>query len=159
MVRLPRGWVLHQPAGSQPARTGSVTSRVEPTPQHRYTRLLNTDIGNDGIAPVATFTAAGTAQAQAGPSGVGQSWALDQAFLSTSAGAFDPAECSLYVGPLPLQTYLIVSSLAGGGSQFGLGGVGLAPGWFVYAVWTGGTQGVSATLRVTGTKQTLVVPW
>ena len=61
----------------------------------------------------------------------------------------------MYVGPLPLPQYAITGSLAGGGSQFGMGGVGLAFGWFVYAVWSGGTTGAFAYLRVTGTKTVL----
>jgi hypothetical protein len=154
MVRLPAGWVLHQPAGSQRAVTGAAARRVSVTPQERYVNSVAVDIGNDGMAPLATF-AAGTATARCGPSGVGQSWSLDQAYLSTSAGQLDPALCSLYVGPLAIQTYLSVQGLTAN-AQFGLGGIGLAPGWYVWAVWTGGTNGASAVLRVTGTKTALV---
>ena len=42
-------------------------------------------------------------------------------------------------------------------SQFGLGGAALAFGWFVYAVWTGGTPGATANLRVTGVKTALTI--
>ena len=102
-----------------------------------------------------SLSTGGTAIAQVGPSGWGQSWALDQASLSTSVGVLDPAQCALFVGPLAIPFYQVVSGLAGGGSQFGLGGVGLAQGWFVTAVWTGGTVGAFAYLRVTGVKTAL----
>lgn len=102
-----------------------------------------------------SLSTTGTAIAQVGPSGWGQSWALDQASLSTSVGALDPAQCALFAGPLAIPFYQVVSGLAGGGSQFGLGGVGLAQGWFIFAVWTGGTVGAFAYLRVTGIKTAL----
>jgi hypothetical protein len=139
---------------------GAAARRVPITPPEAYTRLVSVDIGNDGMAPVGTFSGAGVAVASCGPAGLGQSWSLDQAYLSTSVGQFDPAQCSLYVGPNlggvpPPQSYLIVAGVSGGGNQFGLGGVGLAPGWVVFAQWTGGTAGALAYLRVTGTKTAL----
>ena len=58
-------------------------------------------------------------------------------------------------GPLPLANYAVTGSLSGGSSQFGLGGVGVPFGWFVWAVWTGGVIGEFAYLRVTGQKTVL----
>jgi hypothetical protein len=159
MVRVPNSWRLHPQAGSQTSRMGAAARRISVTPPELYVNLVSVDIGNDGMAPVATFGAAGAASASCGPSGLGQSWALDQAYLSTSVGVLDAAQCSLYVGPntgqAPPQSYLIVAGLSGGGNQFGLGGVGLADGWVVYCTWTGGTPGAQAFLRVTGTKTVL----
>ena len=97
----------------------------------------------------------GTATAQVGPQGLGQSWSLDQCYLSTSAGQFDTAQCVVYVGPLALPQSAVTGSLQGGSSQFGLGGIGLADGWFVWAVWSGGTPGSLCYLRVTGAKTVL----
>jgi hypothetical protein len=97
----------------------------------------------------------GTTEAFVGPSAFGESWALDQCFLSTSVGPLDPAQCTVYVGPGVAAQYAVTGSLAGGGSQFGLGGLGLAQGWFVWAVWSGGTPQSFAYLRVTGTKSVL----
>lgn len=160
MVAVPPGWHFHLPAGSQRARMGTAAPRVRVTPPERYVNPVSVDIGNDGVAPLVTFGAAGTASAFCGPSGLGQSWSLDQAYLSTSVGQLDPAQCALYVGPnpgvgVPPQNCLIVAGLAGGSSQFGLGGVGLEDGWVVFAYWTGGTSGAQAFLRVTGTKTVL----
>jgi hypothetical protein len=159
MVRIPAGWHLHYQAGSQRSVMGAAARRIDVTPPELYVNQVSVDVGNDGMAPIATFGAGGAAQTQCGPSGLGQSWSLDQAYLSTSVGQLDASQCSLYVGPYipggPPQTYLTVAGLAGGSSQFGLGGVGLSDGWVVYAVWSGGTPGAFAYLRVTGTKTVL----
>ena len=106
-----------------------------------------------GSAPAGVSSGAG--QAFIGPSSGGDLWSLDQCFLSTSTGPLDPAQCTVYAGPLPLANYAVTGSLSGGSSQFGLGGVGVPFGWFVWAVWTGGVIGEFAYLRVTGQKTVL----
>lgn len=159
MVRVPSWWAgkvtapaqgLYVPGSSVAAR------RIDVTPLASYVNRVDVDLGNDGVAPQALFSGTGTATAQIGPNGWGNSWALDQASVSTSIGPLDPAMCALYVGPLAIPFYQVVSSLAGGGSQFGLGGLGLDEGWFVFAQWTGGTAGAFAYLRVTGIKSALM---
>lgn len=95
------------------------------------------------------------AEAFVGPPGGGDVWSLDQCYISTSVGQLDPAQCIVYVGPQPVAQYAVTGSLAGGSSQFGLGGINLAFGWFVWAIWTGGTPGAFGYLRVTGTKTVL----
>lgn len=155
MVRVPRSWPpLAGLAGANYAAGARVRTIPRP-PDHLYVNQVNVDLGNDGVAPQVTFKADGTAQALAGPSGGGDSWSLDQCFVSTSVGQLDAATCVVYVGPLPLAQYAVTGSLLGGGSQFGLGGLTLAFGWFVYALWTGGTPGAFGLLRVTGTKTVL----
>jgi len=157
MVRIPRSWAragYTYRAGTN--RQAEPWLRRIPVPaDHLYVHPVTVDLGNDGVAPQVQFTAGGTAQALVGPSGSGDSWSLDQCFLSTSVGQLDAAVCTVYVGPLPLAQAAVTASLAGGGSQFGLGGLGLAFGWFVYALWTGGTAGAFANLRVTGQKTVL----
>lgn len=158
MVRVPSWWrgAVTMHAGGLYVPGSSVAARrVDPLPLAAYRHQVDVDLGNDGIAPQATFSGAGTATAQIGPNGWGVSWALDQASLSTSVGALDPAQVTLFVGPLAIPFYQVVSGLAGGGSQFGLGGVGLAQGWFVFAEWSGGTPGAFAYLRLTGVKTAL----
>jgi hypothetical protein len=156
MVRVPASWAgaVAGLAGSQRGR-GISAQPIRTTPVGQYTRLVTVDLGNDGVANPATFTAGGAAQAFVGPSGLGQSWALDQCYLSTSTGQLDLALCSVYAGPQPVPTMLVTGSLQGGSSQFGLGGIGIPDGWFVWALWTGGTPGALAYLRVTGTKTVL----
>jgi hypothetical protein len=155
MVRVPRAWPpLAGLAGANYA-AGAQARRIPRPPDHLFDRPVTVDLGNDGVAPQVTFPASGTVTALAGPSGGGDSWSLDQCFLSTSVGQLDAAQCIVYVGPLPIAQYAVTGSLAGGGSQFGLGGIGLSFGWFVYAVWTGGTSGAFGYLRVTGNKTVL----
>ena len=154
MVRVPAGWRLHPMAGSQPA-SGGVSRRIPVTGSAAYVNPVTVDLGNDGVAPQVQFTAAGTATARCGPRAGGESWSLDQCYLSTSAGLLDPAQCAVYAGPGTVAQYAVTGSLAGGGSQFGLGGLMVPFGWFVWALWTGGTAGTVAYLRVTGTKTAL----
>ena len=154
MVRVPRGMILHGLAGSQYA-AGAAQRRIPRPPDHLYDRPVTVDLGNDGMAPTAVFTAAGTATALVGPSGGGDSWSLDQCSVSTSVGLLDSSQCIVFVGPQPVPQCQVAPTLAGGGSQFGLGGIGLSYGWFVWAVWTGGTPGATGTLRVTGQKTVL----
>jgi hypothetical protein len=125
------------------------------TPVHEYTRPVTVDLGNDGMAPQALFTAAGTAQAVVGPNVSQQIWSLDQCYLSTSVGQLDASQVLVFVGPLPLSQYAVTGSLSGGSSQFGMGGSAVPFGWFVWGLWTGGTPGSLAFLRVTGTKTAL----
>lgn len=158
MVRVPGWWAgkVTAPAQGLFVPGSSVAARrIDVTPLAAYRNRVDVDLGNDGIAPQALFSGAGAATAQIGPSGWGVSWALDQASVSTSVGPLDSAQCALYVGPLAIPATQVVSSLAGGGSQFGLGGLGLDDGWFVWAQWTGGTSGAIAYLRVTGIKTAL----
>lgn len=157
MVRIPRSYVhagFARLSGSGSARDPWVKPILRP-PDHLYNRQVTVDLGNDGIAPQVTFSGSGTATALVGPSAGGDLWSLDQCALSTSIGQFDPAQCQVFNGPLPLPQYAITGSLSGGLSQFGLGGVGTPFGWFIYAVWTGGTVGAFAFLRLTGVKTVL----
>src|SRR5215469_14145834 len=120
MVRVPRSWlpaIAHNLAMSGPARP-PVVRRIQVIDIHQYVNPVTVDLGNDGVAPLAIFTAAGTAQAQIGPTGLGTSWSLDQCYLSTSVGQLDAAQCIVYVGPLAIQAYGVTGSLQGGSSQF-----------------------------------------
>jgi hypothetical protein len=138
--------------------------RITVTPWEQYNNLVTVDIGNDGVAQVATFGSGGTAYAFCGPDGLGASWSLDQCYLSTSVGPLDSAQVIVYLGPYmgpngAVQQYAVTNSLAGGGSQFGLGGLALEDGWYVQAYWTGGTSGAEAQLRVTGAKTVQAGPY
>lgn len=145
------------PAGSWRASGRFVKLRRPASPPLIvYQQIATVPIGNDGISVPITFTAAGTAQAQVGPSGVGAAWQPAQANLYTSVGLLDPATAALFVGPLPLAQYQVVGALQGGGAQVALGGVTITPGWFIWVQWSGGTPGALAFLYVTGQKTALV---
>ncbi len=154
---VPPGF-LHSAAGSWRGAPPFAPLRRPPSPPiGAYRTLVDVPIGNDGIAFPALFTAAGAAQAFAGPSGIGTSWEPSQAAVYTSLGPNDPALATVFVGPLPLAQYQVASFLLGGGAQVPLGGVQLVPGWFVWAVWSGGTPGATAFLNVTGAKKALII--
>jgi hypothetical protein len=166
MVKIPASWAgagFHGLAGSQPIRSPQ-QRLMRRTSITAYTELVTTDIGNDGVAPTVTVSAGGTAYAVVGPAdGLGGTWALDQCYLSTSVGQLDASQVIVYVGPYmgpgsAVQQYAVTGSLAGGSSQFGLGGLGVPKGWFVQAYWTGGTAGSLAQLRVTGAKTVQATP-
>ena len=150
-------------SGAYPVR-GVPYRRIMVTPVESYTRQVTTDIGNDGVAPLAQFGSGGTAYAFAGPQdGLGGSWSLDQCYASTSVGALDASQVTFYVGPYmgpgnAVLQYAVTNALSGGGAQVGMGGLGIAKGWFVQCYWTGGTSGAFAQLRVTGSK-TVQAAW
>jgi hypothetical protein len=132
--------------------------RPASTPQGAYTQQVTVPIGNDGVAFPVTFGSGGAATAFCGPSGAGTSWSPSQAAVYTSVGLLDAALCALYAGPAAIAQYQVASDLAGGGSQFALGGVTLQPGWLIVAIWTGGTPGETGYLNVTGSKTALATP-
>jgi hypothetical protein len=117
-----------------------------------YTGRTSVPIGIDGQAQVPVTS--GGATAQAGPSGIGASWALDQAGLSTDAAAADTATAQVFVGPQPTAPYSVATSYAAGGDAVGLAGYTLQPGEFVWCVWSG-SSGTVASLKVSGTKTVL----
>lgn len=134
---------------------GLVKQQLPPTvPIESYTQRITVDIGTEGQAS-GPVPGSGTVTLQVGPQGVGAQWAPDQAGIATSVGANDTATCAVYAGPQPLAPFLVAQSYAGGGDAIGLAGITLQPGEFVFAVWSGGTAGSSAQLKVSGTKTVL----
>ncbi len=128
-----------------------------PVPQQAYTRQVQAPIGLDGQV-MGVIGAGGSVTLRVGPSGVGSSWALDQAGLSTSTGANDSSTVAVFAGPQAISSFFVAQSYAGGGSSVGLTGLALVPGEFVWAVWSGGTPGANATVKVSGQKTALATP-
>lgn len=153
-VLRPQTWPAS--AGTWRAAPGGLRKMVPPgpVPVEAFTRRVSVPISTDGQAS-GLIGAGGSVTLQAGPQGVGASWAPDQAGIATSVGAADTATCAVYVGPLPLAPFLVAQSYAGGGDAIGLAGITLQPGEFVIAVWSGGTVGSLAQLKVSGTKTVL----
>lgn len=153
---IPFGY-LHPAAGSQRGSPPfNPLRRIPVPPIGDYQTLIETIIGNDGVAVPALFSAGGVAKTLCGPQGIGASWEPVQAAIYTSVGALDPAQATVFQGPLPISQYQVAVSLQGGGDQIPLGGLTMVPGWFVYCVWTGGTPGALGFLTVSGTKKALV---
>lgn len=128
-----------------------------PVPQQAYTSHVQAPVGLDGQV-MGVIGAGGSVTLRAGPAGVGASWALDSAAISTSTGASDSSTCAVYAGPQAISSFLVAQSYAGGGDAIGLAGISIVPGEFVWAVWSGGVHLATATLKVTGTKTALSVP-
>lgn len=142
-------------AGTWRASAGFSKLRAPATvPPEMYTRPVSVPIGTAGQQSTPVL-ANGAASLQAGPAGVGSSWALDQAGIATSVGAADTATCAVYAGPQASAPYLVAQSYAGGGDAIGLAGYTLLPGEFVWAIWSGGTPGSLAQLKVAGTQTVL----
>jgi hypothetical protein len=143
-------------AGTWDASAGfTKLTRPATLPIGAYSTPQTVDIGPNGVATPIAFSASSAATLQVGPQGIGETWSLDQCYLSTSIGQLDAASCSVYVGPAAIEGYLFTANLSGGGAQFSLGGAGLQVGDFVIAVWSGGTPGAVANLRVTGARTAL----
>jgi hypothetical protein len=154
--RVLRPRVYPASAGTWRAAPGGLQKMRAPAvvPIEQFTRRISAPIGIDGQAS-GVVSAAGTVSLQAGPQGIGARWALDQAGIATSVGAVDTATCAVYAGPQASAPYLVAQSYAAGCDAIGLAGYTLQPGEFVFAVWSGGTPGSLAQLKVAGTKTVL----
>jgi hypothetical protein len=142
-------------AGTWRASSGFTKVTAPATvPPELYRNPVSVPIGTAGQQSTPVLSDK-TAVLQAGPAGVGASWALDQAGIATSVGAADTATCAIYAGPQASAPYLVAQSYAGGGDAIGLAGYTLLPGEFVWAVWSGGTPGSLAQLKVAGTQTVL----
>jgi hypothetical protein len=149
--------------GAWPARAGTWAAAGRNTgkyvtpgtiPIQSYTGRQSAPIGISGQVS-GVFGGTGDLTLRVGPLGIGTSWSLDQAGISTSVGASDSSTCAVYVGPQAIQSFLVAQSYAGGGDSIGLAGVTIQPGSFIWAAWSGGTDAAVATLLVTGTQSVL----
>jgi hypothetical protein len=160
VVRLPQGYNrraggwpvgVRVPAGTQLYR------RVQPRsiPQTAFRTPVQVEIGPYGFAQ--GVVAAGTAQLVVGPTGYGTAWDLAQASVNSTVGPTDPATVEFFAQPYgpPSQPWQIGVSYQGGGDQVPLAGIRLVPGLFLFAVWSGATNGSTVTLVVSGTMSAL----
>jgi len=144
------------PAGTWRASQPGKILRPATVPQGAYQTPQTVDLGPNGTATPVPFTAAGAGTTQVGPEGVGESWACDQAQVSTSLGQLgSTSTCTLYAGPAAIDAYQIAANLVGGGTQFALGGIQLVVGDYIWAVWAGGASGEVGSLKVTGSRTAL----
>jgi hypothetical protein len=96
----------------------------------------------------------GNGTVKLGPSFPREKWLLNTASIQTSAPNTFPL-CSIYVGPQPTAAYIVDTSYLGSGDSTGrVAGYPVSVGNYVWAVWSGGTPGAQATLRVFGDKET-----
>ena len=150
-MRWPAG--LHAQAG-QTRNTGQVPYAIPRPPVERYRSHIRAPIGNDGVR-IGTVDSSGALTLQAGPSGLGNRWWPSMAVILTSSGANDSSTVQFSAGPLVTNATPIATSYSGGGDNIGLPQVELQPGEFIFAVWSGGNSGDTATLRVIGEQYAL----
>lgn len=147
--------LLSSVAASVQAALKPVTSRTT-TPtiaQQTYTSPITTPIaGGYGSGIV---SAAGTVTVRVGPMGLGTIWYPQSVAIATTTGANDPSTCTIFVGPLGLQTQTGGASFSGGASSVGLPVPAIWPGYFVIGIWTGANPGDLATLTVYGQQSAL----
>lgn len=128
--------------------------RPHSVPQQFYTERRRTVItAGYGSALV---PASGIVTVTVGPQGVGTIWYPQQWAIATTTGANDASTCTIYHGPIGLQTLVIGQSYAGGGDSGGMAVPPMWPGYFVVAVWSGAKQGDLASLTVYGQMDVLV---
>jgi hypothetical protein len=109
--------------------------------------------GGSATADV-TLNSSGAGMASVGPQLARQHWQLTAASVRVSTDNAQ-AQCSVYVGPTPSAPYFFSQTITGStGDTCGFGGLDIQPGIQVWAVWTGGDPGSTATLTVFGTYTT-----
>ncbi|MEU9022349.1 hypothetical protein [Actinomadura sp. NPDC048394] len=96
---------------------------------------------------------AGGGTAKVGPLTAREVWHPSNASVKVST-ITNEAQCLIYVGDSPTQANFMDGTYSGssGDSSDRVGATTVRVGWYVWAVWTGGDPGATATLTVTGTK-------
>ena len=96
----------------------------------------------------------GAGTARVGPISARETWTPGNASVSVSSNT-NEATCSIYVGDSATQRNFVDSTFTGssGDSSDRLGASTVKVGAYVFAVWSGGDAGATATLTVTGTKE------
>jgi hypothetical protein len=140
--------------------TGFTTRAPASTPVGAYDTPVQLDqILNNTVT--AAVPASGSVTLQTGPMGLGTVWYPTMAAGSTTTGATDTSTVVVSLSPQTDQSAAIPANqiggqvFTGGGWSVGLPGTAVFPGYFVIAVWTGATEGDTATLIVYGTQKIL----
>jgi hypothetical protein len=96
----------------------------------------------------------GNGTAKVGPLTERETWNPTMAFVSVSTNTKE-AVCAIFVGHDASAPYQVDASYAGssGDSTGRVAGKVLRQGNFIWAVWTGGDVGATATLTVNGTRE------
>lgn len=93
----------------------------------------------------------GNGTAQCGPGRVREHWQISGVAVAVNTQNKE-ASCSVYIGSNPDRTSFVGNTITGSsGDTCGTAGIDIQPGQFVFAVWTGGDPGATATLTAFGT--------
>lgn len=91
----------------------------------------------------------GNGTVQLGPQS-GQRWTVSSVTVSTVSQAAPIPQCAIYAGPTAGPPWLLDATFTGNGDQTDTPAT-LYNGQYVWATWTAGNPGDSATVRVQGT--------
>lgn len=107
-----------------------------------------------GVFGQVVLNASGNGTAKVGPMTEREVWNPAIAFVGASTNVKE-AMCSIYVGHDTSPPYQVDSTYSGssGDSTGRVAGKTVRQGNFIWAVWTGGDVGATATLTVNGTKE------
>ena len=99
-----------------------------------------------------TLNGSGAATVQLGPTGSNEVWTPSNVSVICSSNT-NEATCKVYAGPSASQQYFKDITVDGStGDATDRCNIPIPKGWFVWAVWTGGDAGATATVNVDGTK-------
>ncbi len=95
----------------------------------------------------------GAGTAKVGPLSARETWSPTSASIQCST-TVNEATCNVYAGSTATQPDYVDASFAGssGDSTSRVSGTTIYCGQYVWAVWTGGDPGATATLTVTGSR-------
>jgi hypothetical protein len=100
-----------------------------------------------------TLNSEGNGTAQIGPKGTNEVWTVAVASVSASSNASE-ATCRIYAGNyLGQPTFVDGTTWGSTGDSTSNFSAQVYPGQYVYAQWTGGDSGATATLVCTGTRR------
>lgn len=107
-----------------------------------------------GVFGQVTLNASGNGTAKVGPLTEREVWSPTMAYVGVTTNVKE-ALCSIYVGHDTSAPYQVDTTYTGssGDSTGRVAGKTLRQGNFIWAVWTGGDVGATATLTVNGTRE------
>lgn len=100
-----------------------------------------------------TLDGSGNGTASLGPAGPNETWTPSNVSVICSSNV-NEATCKVYAGPSATAPYFKDITVDGStGDATDRCNIPIPKGWFVWAVWTGGDPGATATVNVDGIKQ------
>ena len=98
------------------------------------------------------LNSSGNGTASIGPT-VGQKWRLRTASIIVPGAILIP-QCKIYMGGAAIDPFFVDGTYTGAlASTSNVNGKPLTNGQRIFAVWTGGDPGATATLTITGTSE------
>jgi hypothetical protein len=143
---------MHAQAGAYaPYRLqwGPVVQPIGRLPMQVYRQAI-TNVPLTGGQAQGTIPASGTLTLSVGPSGAGTIWYPASATVSTTSGVNDNSVCNIYLGPSGIPVTLVGTLNPGGYGTTSLAIPSLAPGQYLIAVWTGASNGDTASVNIVG---------